>query len=60
MGLPVIDSEEAAILVLLGNEGHLTNMIEQVPLSQKYLPFLPFDRRFPHSGHSTILLPTRK
>jgi hypothetical protein len=56
-GSQVIDSEEAAILVLLGNEGHLTNIIEQVPLSQKYLPFFPFDRRFPHSGQLAILFP---
>jgi hypothetical protein len=54
---PVIDSEEAAILVLLGNEGHFTNIMEQVPFSQKYLPFLPFDRWFPHSGQLAILFP---
>jgi hypothetical protein len=43
-GWAIIDSEEAAILVLLGNEGHFTNIIEHFSLSQKYLPFLPFDR----------------
>jgi len=56
-GSPVIDSEEAAILVLLGNEGHLTNIMEQVTFSQKYLPFLPFNRRFPHSGQFAIVFP---
>ncbi len=40
----VIDSEEAAILVFRGNEGHLTNMIQHVSLAQKYFPFLPFAR----------------
>lgn len=44
MGSLVIDSEEAAILVLRGNEGHLTNMMQQVSLAQKYLPFFPFDK----------------
>jgi hypothetical protein len=57
MGSPIIDSEEAAILVLLGNEGHFTNIMEQVTLLQKYLPFFPFDRRFPHSGQLAILFP---
>jgi hypothetical protein len=38
----VIDSEEAAILVFRGNEGHLTNMIQHASLEQKYFPFLPF------------------
>jgi hypothetical protein len=58
--LIVNDGEEAAICILLGNEGHLTNMIEHVSLLQKYLPFLPFDRRFPHSGQSTILFPAER
>jgi len=42
-GWAIIDSDEAATLVFLGNEGHFTNIIEHLPLSQKYLPFLPFD-----------------
>ena len=44
MGSLVIDSEAAEILVLRGNEGHLTNMMEQVSLGQKYLLFFPFDK----------------
>jgi hypothetical protein len=55
--LVAVDDDVAAIFVLLGKEGHFTNMIEQSSFSQKYLPFLPFDRGFPQLGQSTIFLP---
>jgi hypothetical protein len=55
--LVAVDDDVAAIFVLLGKEGHFTNMIEQSSFSQKYLPFLPFDRGFAQLGQSTIFLP---
>lgn len=47
---------EAIILVLVGKDGHLTNIMEQCSFSQKYLPFPPFERGSPHFGQSTIRL----
>jgi hypothetical protein len=51
------DNEEATIFALRGKDGHFTNMIEQRSFSQKYLPFLPFDKGSPQLGQSTIFFP---
>ena len=46
--------DEATSLVLLGNEGYLTNITEHWSFLQKYLPFPPLTKDSPHFGQSTI------
>jgi len=46
-----------ASFVLLGKEGHRTNMIGQFSFSQKYLLLFPFTIGSPHSGQLTIFSP---
>jgi hypothetical protein len=53
----VVANDEVTSFVLLGKEGHRTNMTEQFGLSQKYLPFFPFAMGSPHFGQLTILFP---
>jgi hypothetical protein len=53
----VVANDEEASFVLLGKEGHRTNMTAQFALSQKYLPLFPFDIGSPHFGQLTILFP---